>query len=85
MFKIRQAIEVTKDHKTLWVNAERCLGRICPFGFEIFFDEDTSDFYHYPKGGITPSDWELFKEQMKRFYRVIITETPPEQLFTWPK
>lgn len=76
--------EITKDFKTLWVNTDHCLGRICPFSFEIFrglYGEESIN--HVPANGIQPPDWELFKQKMKEIYGVEIQEEPPEQLFTW--
>jgi hypothetical protein len=78
--------EVTKDHKTLWVNTTHCISRICPFSFEIFrgrYGEESINHVH--KGGIQPPDWELFKQKMKEVFGIEITEEPPEQLFTWLK
>ena len=74
--------EVTKDDKTLWVNADKCLGRICHFGFEVMSPTRMNEtLYHYPKGGTKQADWILFKEKMKEIHNIEFDETPPKNLF----
>ena len=73
--------EISKSDRTLWVNAEKCLGRICRFGIMSPTRLDDT-LYHYPVGGVEESDWELFKVKVKEIHGIEITETPPEKLFT---
>ena len=76
------AVDVTSDGKTVWVNsATGCLGRFGRFGIDIH-TRDTTGCLHCTHGIVSDDDWEVFKEKMLEHHGVLVGDIYKPLRFT---
>ena len=71
--------DISTDGTVVWVNAEKCLGRFCRFGMEIFARERGGMSFcagavHTPTSESTQEDWAIFVQQMKSIHDIDVPE-----------
>lgn len=68
--------EITSDGRTVWVNSGRtgcALGRFSRMGIDVHTEEGDGCFDCAP-GPCGPAEWLRFKESMKKYHGVIVSE-----------